>query len=518
VTIARTYAVALFGVEGHVVEVEADLANGLPGLVLVGLPDTALHESRDRVRAAVVNSGWTWPNRRITVGLSPAMLPKSGSGFDVAMAVAILAANGQIPPEALGDRVLIGELALDGRVRPVRGVLPQVLAAAKEGVRRIVVAGPNVAEARLVPGVDVQGVRSLRGLVALLGGENSDGLIEDVDPWVDGPGLGQVEEPDDGGACLDLAQVGGQPAARRALEISAAGGHHLFLVGPPGTGKTMLAERLPGLLPDLVGAEALEVTAIHSVAGVLPRDSPLVRQRPFRQPHHTASLPALVGGGSGLPRPGLASQAHGGVLFLDEAPEFAPRVLDALRQPLESGVVEVSRLAGSARFPARFTLVLAANPCPCSSADPLGCSCPPIRRSRYLGRLSGPLMDRVDLQVETLPVTRGDLRESVDSADGSAVVRERVAAARTRMATRYAGTPWRVNGDVPGSELRSRWPLPADVLRPADRALERGWLTARGHDRAVRVAWTIADLAGRDRPDAEDVETALTLRSALTPR
>jgi magnesium chelatase family protein len=295
------------------------------------------------------------------------------------------------------------------------------------------------------------------------------------------------------------------------VEISAAGGHHLLLTGPPGTGKTMLAERLPGLLPDLDHEESLEVTAIHSVAGLLPSGSPLITRPPFRQPHHSATIPALVGGGSGLVRPGAASQAHKGVLFLDEAPEFPRSVLDALRQPVESGVVELSRAMSTARFPARFTLVMAANPCPCAARE-RECDCLPRVRANYMSKLSGPLMDRVDLRVMTRPMSRGDLRDDFGEIESSAIVRERVLAARDRMAKRFAGTPWRLNGEVPGPQLRSGWPLSPDTTRKADEKFDSGDLTGRGYDRVLRVAWTIADLAGREQPNKQDIEEAYEFR------
>ncbi|MBA3619414.1 MAG: YifB family Mg chelatase-like AAA ATPase [Acidothermales bacterium] len=516
-TLARAHAAALVGVQGHAVEVEADLAQGLPTFVLVGLPDTALSEARDRVRAAVVNSGESWPARRITVSLSPAALPKRGSGFDLPIAVAVLAAAGGLPMAQLEGMALMGELGLDGQVRPVRGVLPSVLALAEAGVDRVVVPAANAAEAQLVPDVRVLPVRSLRQLVAVLRGEEKLDSAESSTPDA-GAALSAAGEGCAGGDGLDLADVLGQSAARTALEVSAAGGHHLFLYGPPGTGKTMLAERLPGLLPALDRPAALEVTTIHSVAGTLPPDRPLMTRPPFHGPHHTATLPAIVGGGSGIVRPGAVSLAHRGVLFLDEAPEFASGVLDALRQPLECGEVVIARAHTTARFPARFTLVLAANPCPCGRADDTAggagdaCNCTPHARIRYLGRLSGPLLDRVDLRMAMRQVSRADMISDRLHVEPTHVVAARVAAARERAVGRLAGTPWRTNAEVASRELRRGWAPRSGALRSVERLLEVGALTARGVDRVVRVAWTLADLAGRDRPGIDEVDTAVALR------
>ncbi|CAL9548149.1 Competence protein ComM [Streptomyces sp. enrichment culture] len=363
---ARTCSVALVGVDGVVVEVQADLEPGVAAFTLVGLPDKSLSESRDRVRAAMVNSGAPWPQKKLTVGLSPASVPKGGSSFDLAVACAVMAAAELIDPRTIADLVLIGELGLDGRVRPVRGVLPAVLAAAEAGYEQVVVPEQTAGEASLVPGVSVLGVRSLRQLVAVL----TDAPVPEEEPAEDGrpdsmlaglvvpgAGLGTGLAVDPGDA-PDMADVAGQRAARLALEVAAAGGHHLFLSGPPGAGKTMLAERLPGLLPPLTRAESLEVTAVHSVAGILPPGKPLVNRAPYCAPHHSATMQSLVGGGNGMPRPGAVSLAHRGVLFLDEAPEFSAKVLDALRQPLESGQVVVARAAGVVRLPARFLMVL----------------------------------------------------------------------------------------------------------------------------------------------------------------
>ncbi|MEU3982214.1 YifB family Mg chelatase-like AAA ATPase [Streptomyces sp. NPDC026672] len=526
---ARTCSVALVGVEGVVVEVQADLEPGVAAFTLVGLPDKSLTESRDRVRAAVVNSGGEWPQKKLTVGLSPASVPKAGSGFDLAVACAVLGAAERIDPRVLADIVMIGELGLDGRVRPVRGILPAVLAAADAGYEQVVVPECAAAEASLVPGVSVLGIRSLRQLVAVLTDEPVPDEEPDVagrpDPLLAGlrvPGTGAATGMHSLGAAQhdqdhDLADVVGQTSARTAVEVSAAGGHHLFLEGPPGAGKTMLAERLPAVLPRLRREESLEVTAVHSVAGLLPPGKPLIDVAPYCAPHHSATMQSLVGGGPGIARPGAVSLAHRGVLFLDEAPEFHSQTLDALRQPLEAGHVVIARSAGVVRFPARFLMVLAANPCPCgrfSQRDAL-CECPPSAIRRYQARLSGPLLDRVDLRVEVDPVTRAELTEPGARGESTATVAGRVRAARERAAARLAGTPWRTNSEVPGRELRTRWHAMTGAMDEAERNLERGVLTARGLDRVLRVAWTVADLVGHDRPDATDVALALQLRTGV---
>ncbi|MCW7943811.1 Mg chelatase-like protein [Streptomyces hygroscopicus] len=526
---ARTCSVALVGVEGVVVEVQADLEPGVAAFTLVGLPDKSLTESRDRVRAAVVNSGGEWPQKKLTVGLSPASVPKAGSGFDLAVACAVLGAAERIDPRVLADIVMVGELGLDGRVRPVRGILPAVLAAAGAGYEQVVVPECAAAEASLVPGVSVLGVRSLRQLIAVLADEPVPDEEPDEagrpDPLLAGlrvPGTGAATGIHSMGAAqhdqgLDLADVVGQISARTAVEVAAAGGHHLFLEGPPGAGKTMLAERLPAILPGLGREESLEVTAVHSVAGLLPPGKPLIDVAPYCAPHHSATMQALVGGGPGTARPGAVSLSHRGVLFLDETPEFSSQALDALRQPLESGHVVIARSAGVVRFPAKFLMVLAANPCPCgrfSLRDSL-CECPPSAIRRYQARISGPLLDRVDLRVEVDPVTRAELTGRGALGESTATVADRVREARGRAAARLAGTPWRTNCDVPGRELRSRWHAASGAMDEAERSLERGMLTARGLDRVLRVAWTVADLVGHDRPDTTDVALALQLRTGV---
>lgn len=498
--IGRARSVVLTGLTGHVIEVEAHLASGLPAFTLVGLPDASLGEARDRVRAAVASSGLTWPARRLTVNLSPASLPKSGSVTDLAIAVAALAAAQLISPGQAARAVHLGELGLDGRVRPVRGVLPAVAAARAAGVSEVVVARADADEAALVDGVQVRAVSTLAELLACYGSDEARPIATD-------PVARPVIEAHEG-ASMDLADVRGQDDARWALEVAAAGGHHLLMTGPPGAGKTMLAARLPGILPDLSGADAIAATSVHSLAGTLDAGAGLLRRPPFEAPHHSASAAAIVGGGSMLARPGAISRAHGGVLFLDEAPEFPARVLQTLRQPLETGEIVLHRAHGATRYPARFQLVLAANPCPCGLFAGSGerCECSPLARRRYFARLSGPLLDRVDLQVHVLPVRRG----LDDEGESSAAVAVRVAAARTRAAARLEPHGWTTNAQVGGAWLRRHTSQAA--CRPVWRALDEGRVTARGADRALRVAWTLADLEGVAQPEREHVEQALMLR------
>ncbi|OBI11336.1 hypothetical protein A5712_09630 [Mycobacterium sp. E2327] len=495
--LGRAFSVAVRGLDGATVEIEAFITSGLPGVYLVGLPDAALQESRDRVRAAVTNCGDDWPQARLTLALSPATLPKMGSVYDLALAAAVLSAQRKHPWERLEKTVLLGELSLDGRVRPVRGVLPAVLAAKRDGWPAVVVPVDNLAEASLIDGIDVWGVRTLRQLKGWLGG--SGGLDGRISAGATDP------EP-----TADLADVVGQAQARFAVEVAAAGAHHLMLTGPPGVGKTMLAQRLPGLLPSLSDGEALEVTAIHSVAGLLSTDTPLITRPPFVAPHHSSSVAALVGGGSGMARPGAVSRAHRGVLFLDECAEISVSALEALRTPLEDGEIRLARRDGVACYPARFQLVLAANPCPCAPADPQDCVCAAAAKRRYLGKLSGPLMDRVDLRVQMNPVRAGAI--SVTDGESTAQVRRRVAAARDAAAERWRPHGFRTNAEVSGTLLRRKFRPSNAAMEPLRKALDRGLLSIRGLDRTLRVAWSLADLAGRPMPGVEEVATALSFR------
>jgi magnesium chelatase family protein len=495
--LGRAFSVAVRGLDGATVEIEAFITNGLPGVHLVGLPDAALQESRDRVRAAVTNCGNDWPQTRLTLALSPATLPKMGSVYDIALAAAVLSAQRKHPWERLEKTVLLGELSLDGRVRPVRGVLPAVLAAKRDGWPAVVVPVDNLAEASLVDGIEVWGVRTLRQLQRWLGG--SGGLDRRIS--------GGVTEPE---PAADLADVVGQAQARFAVEVAAAGAHHLMLTGPPGVGKTMLAQRLPGLLPPLSDDESLEVTAIHSVVGLLSADTPLITRPPFVAPHHSSSVAALVGGGSGMARPGAVSRAHRGVLFLDECAEISVSALEALRTPLEDGEIRLARRDGVACYPARFQLVLAANPCPCAPADPRDCVCAAAAKRRYLGKLSGPLMDRVDLRVQMNPVRAGAI--SVTDGETTAQVRRRVAAARAAAAERWRPHGFRTNAEVSGTLLRRKFRPSSAAMEPLRKALDRGLLSIRGLDRTLRVAWSLADLAGRPMPGLEEVATALSFR------
>lgn len=510
---AIAHSVALQGAVGHLIEVQADVSPGQVGTTVVGRADTSLKEGSDRVRMAIINSRLEWPStRRITVLLSPADLPKTGTHYDLAVAVAILAAYEQLPAERLAATAFIGELSLDGGLRPVTGVLPMALAAQRRGLRRVIVPESQAGEAMMVPDMDVLGMRSLAQVVA----ELRQAPLPDAPPvpeltrrsFLAWRGDDRLEE-------LDMADLLGMEDAKYAVEVAAAGGHHVLLSGPKGCGKTSLAERIPGILPDLGTEESVELTALRSLAGVLDPTAGLVQRPPYCAPHHDASKPSLVGGGGGRVQPGQISLAHGGVLFLDEFPLFRTDVIDALREPLENGDITIARGEETVTLPARTMVVLASNPCPCGNYGVLGqshqCRCRDVERRDYDRRIRGPIVDRVDITRKLAPGP-GMLADPLSRPDSSVAVRARVAQARARQAERYAGERWRLNSHASGAILRERWPLPPAAQRLVDDKVLAGMLTHRGAVRVHRLAWTVADLAGVDRPGEAEADTALRLR------
>lgn len=512
--VASCRTIALEGAVGHLIDVQVDVSPGKVQTTIVGRPDPALKESRERCQMAVRNSQLDWPStQRITILLSPADLAKRGTHFDLAIAVAICSATRQMGEVDLSSTVLIGELTLDGRLRSVPGVLPMARAAAEQGIERIVVPEPQAHEAAMVPGLSVYGLRSLGQAVAMLAGQE----IPEAPPVAPMSGTPLLTH---GGqerlADVDLADLDGLEVAKFALEVAAAGAHPLLLSGPKGSGKTSLIERLPGLLPDLTSQESLDVTVLHSLAGVLQAGAGAVQRPPYAAPHHSSSAASLLGGGSGRVRPGWVSLAHCGVLLLDELPLFRTDAIDGLREPLENGDVTIARGEETVTFPARPLVVAASNPCPCGNYGAhlasYECVCDAVTRRNYRRRLRGPVLDRMDIQltvVGAMPSAGFDLGGVRET---SAQVRERVMAARQRQAERYAGRTWRLNGHAPSAVLAREWPLRPDLVEPIQRELQAGRLSRRGAARVHRLAWTLCDLAGTDAPGALEVETALCLR------
>ncbi len=501
--LAQVASASVAGVESHAVLVEVNISVGLPSFVVVGLPHGAVREGRERVTAALSNVGHPVPHRRITVNLAPADMPKEGSAFDLPIAVAVLVAMGVVSQESVDGVCLAGELGLDGRLRPIRGALPIAAGCTVWGVGKLLLPRANAREAGAVKGVEVLGGETLEEVLEHLAGTRTiEPTRLDTLRLLDRP---PTRQP-------DLSDVRGQQFAKRALEVAAAGGHNLLLIGPPGAGKTMIARRLPGILPPLTVAESIDITKVHSVAGLIPAGGTLVAERPFRAPHHTASDAGLVGGGA-VPRPGEVSLAHHGVLFLDELPEYRRSALEALRQPMEDGVVSHSRARATLRYPARFMLAAAMNPCPCGLYGTAGdrCTCDPAAVARYRSRVSGPLLDRIDLIVDVPPLPASGLLQR-PAGPPSSILRDRVSRARDIQASRVQGTSAGCNADLAEEQLRQHCHLGTDPAHLLAEATERLGLSARAQARLLKVARTIADLAGAEPIDRTHVAEALQFR------